>query len=84
MNALIAVLPTRLPVPMIAERGRCGDHLRRRRREAEVGPAVLGPEREGDRCELEALGRGQHRLVGKVDDRIRAEALERRRERLGG
>ena len=68
---MIAVLPTRLPVPTIPIDG-SGKRLQRGRVEAEVGADVREPGREHAAREPEPLSRAEHGLVGEVDDELGA------------
>ena len=68
--AVIAVLPTRLPVPTIPIDGR-GNGSSDRRVEAEIGADVREPGREHAAREPKPLPRSEHGLVGQVDDELR-------------
>ena len=74
---MIAVLPTRLPVPDDPDRGQ-RERLQHGWVEAEVGADVRQPGREHAAREVEALPRAEHGLVGEVDDERRPVLGERR------
>ena len=67
---MIAVFPTRLPVPMIPIDG-SGNGCELGRVEAKVGADVREAGGEYAAREPEALPRAEHRLVGQIDDELR-------------
>ena len=80
--AVIAVFPTRLPVPMIPIEG-SGKRLEHGRVEAKVRADVREPGGEHAARKPEALLRPEHRLVREIDDELRPVLGERAVEIVG-